>query len=92
MKFLFLLVEGLAQAEGRKEPTSAPRGRVGSGDEGVLEGGLHSSTTVCTSFSVISTLDLQVRFCSGDGDDLGLLLLNLFLPGGGEEDCRGGTS
>ena len=24
--------------------------------------------------------------------DLGLLLLNLFLPGGGEEDCRGGTS
>ena len=60
MKFLFRLVEGLAHAEGKKEPMSEPEEWVGFGDEGVLEG-VSFSMIHCSSFSGMSTLDLEAR-------------------------------
>ena len=97
MKFLFRLAEGLAQAEGRKEPTSGTEGLVGFGDGSVLGGASTFSFSYCSSFSAMSTLDLETRLSSREGEvelDLALLLLDLVLSlaGGGEEVRNCGTS
>ena len=96
VKFLFRLAEGLAQAEGRKEPMSGAEEWVGFGDESV-SGRVSTFSLSCSSFSAMSTLDLETRLSSREGEvelDLCLLLLDLLLarPGGGEEEWTCGTS